>query len=187
MFKVLAGKISDLVSDARTKSPWLLHYNCGSCNGCDIELVACLTPMYDVERFGIVHMGNPRHADLLVVTGPVNHRNQRVLANIYEQMAEPKIVVAIGACACSGGIFADCYNVVGGADKVIPVDVYVPGCAVKPEAIIDGVVLALGKLKENKGSHTEPVYVEVGAGEGCAAMPAVDEQPLEEVKVSVGE
>jgi len=131
---------------SRTKSPWLLHFDCGSCNGCDIEVLACLTPVYDIERFGIIHVGNPKHADLLLVTGTVNYRNRKVLTNLYQQMPDPKIVVAIGACGLSGGIFREAYNVVGGVDQVIPVNVYVPGCPPKPEAIIDGVVLALGKF-----------------------------------------
>ncbi|MFH1216434.1 MAG: NADH-quinone oxidoreductase subunit B family protein [Pseudomonadota bacterium] len=131
---------------ARIKSPWLLHFDCGSCNGCDIETLACLTPLYDVERFGAINVGNPKHADVLLVTGTVNHRNQRVLEILYAQMPEPKAVVAIGSCGLSGGIFREAPNVVGGVDKVIPVDVYVPGCPAKPENIIDGVVLALEKL-----------------------------------------
>ena len=135
-----------LITTSRVKSPWLLHYDCGSCNGCDIELLACLTPLYDVERFGIINIGNPKHADVLAVTGPANHRNYRVLRNLYEQMPDPKLVIAIGTCACTGGVFYNCPNILGGIDKVIPVDVYIPGCAVKPEAIIDGVVLALNKL-----------------------------------------
>ena len=147
----MPGLLDGLIRRARAKSPWLIHYNCGSCNGCDIEVLACLTPMYDLERFGIVHMGNPRHSDVLIVTGTVNQRNQRVLRNVYDQMADPKVVVAIGACANSGGVFRDCYNVVGGADKVVPVDVYVNGCAVRPEAVIDGVVEALGRLNERHG------------------------------------
>ncbi len=129
------------------KSPWVVHYDCGSCNGCDIEVLACLTPVFDIERFGILNIGNPKHADVLLVTGTVNHRNKHVLKNLYEQMPEPRAVIAIGACACSGGVFQDCYNVVGGVDQVIPVDVYVPGCAAKPEAIIDGVVVALDAFK----------------------------------------
>jgi ech hydrogenase subunit C len=137
-----------LLSKARFKSPWLLHYDCGGCNGCDIEILACLTPLYDIERFGIVNMGNPKHADIFLVTGPANHRNNRVLRNLYEQMPDPKVVIAIGSCACTGGMFHNCYNILGGIDKVIPVDVYVPGCAARPEAIIDGVVQALKKLSE---------------------------------------
>jgi len=137
-----------LLTRSRLRSPWLLHFDCGSCNGCDIEILAALTPLYDIERFGIVNMGNPKHADILLVTGPANHRNCRVLRNLYEQMPDPKLVVTIGTCGCTGGVFHNCPNILGGIDKIIPVDVYVPGCAVRPEAIIDAVVLALGKLKE---------------------------------------
>ncbi len=132
-----------------------MHFDCNSCNGCDIEVLACLTPIYDVERFGIINVGNPKHADVLVVTGSVNHRNKRVLLNIYDQMPEPRAVVAIGACACTGGIFSDCYNVLGGIDKVLPVDAYVPGCAPKPEAIIDGIVTALSRLEERRTNNNE--------------------------------
>lgn len=133
-----------------TKSPWVIHYDGSSCNGCDIEVLACLTPIYDVERFGIVNTGNPKHADILLITGAINHQNIDVVKNIYEQMPEPKVVVAIGICATSGGIFADCYNIIGGVDKVIPVDVYVPGCAARPESIIDGVVKGLAVLAEKQ-------------------------------------
>lgn len=140
--------LKKFINKSRIKSPWIVHFDCGSCNGCDIETLACLTPLYDVERFGIVNVGNPKHADVLLVTGTVNHRNKKVLQNIYDQMPEPKAVIAIGACGLSGGVFKDAYNVVGGVDKVIPVDVYVPGCPAKPEAIIDGVVEALNKFAE---------------------------------------
>ena len=132
---------------SQIKSPWIMHFDCGSCNGCDIETLACLTPVYDVERFGIINVGNPRHADVLVVTGTVNPRNAQILKNIYSQMPDPKLVIAVGACGCSGGVFRDAPNVLGGVDKVIPVDVYVPGCPAKPEAIMDAVVTGLGKLK----------------------------------------
>ena len=143
--------LKKLTRKSRIKSPWLLHFDCGSCNGCDIEVLACLTPVYDIERFGIINVGNPKHADLLLVTGTVNHRNKKVLANLAEQMPEPKIVVALGSCGLSGGVFREAYNVVGGVDKIIPVDVYVPGCPPKPEAIIDGVVTGLEKFSEKKG------------------------------------
>lgn len=141
-------KFEKFIASSRAKSPWLVHYDCGSCNGCDIEVLACLTPMYDIERFGIINSGNPKHADILLVTGTVNHRNKHVLKNIYDQMSHPKLVVALGACGLSGGVFKDSFNVVGGVDKVIPVDVYVPGCPPKPEAIIDGVVTGLAKFAE---------------------------------------
>lgn len=142
--------LGSFLKKSQLKSPWLLHFDCGSCNGCDIEVLACLTPLYDVERFGIINVGNPKHADLLLVTGTVNHRNKKVLKNLYDQMPNPKIVVAVGACGLSGGVFRDSYNVVGGVDKVIPVDVYVPGCPGKPEAIIDGVVTGLGLLAKRQ-------------------------------------
>jgi ech hydrogenase subunit C len=132
------------------KSPWVIHYDASSCNGCDIEVLASLTPGFDVERFGIINTGNPKHADIFLVTGSVNEQNRSVVRNIYDQMPEPKVVVALGICATSGGIFRECYNVAGGIDSVIPVDVYVPGCAVRPEAIIDGVVQALGILETRR-------------------------------------
>jgi ech hydrogenase subunit C len=136
------------MTKARLKSPWVLHYDCGSCNGCDIEVLAALMPKFDAERFGIVNIGDPKQADILVVTGPANKRNHRVLKNLYDQMPEPKVVLAIGTCAATGGIFHNCPNTLGGVDKVIPVDVYVPGCAARPEQIVDGIVLALKKLEE---------------------------------------
>jgi ech hydrogenase subunit C len=131
-----------------SKSPWIIHYDGTSCNGCDIEVLACLTPLYDVERFGIVNTGNPKHADIFLLTGSINEQNIPVVKNIYSQMPEPKVVLAIGICATSGGIFRECYNVAGGVDKVLPVDVYVPGCPTRPEAIIDGIVKSLSILEE---------------------------------------
>lgn len=127
-----------------------MHYDASSCNGCDIEVLACLTPVYDVERFGIINTGDPKQADIFLVTGAVNDQNKEVVKQLYDQMPEPKVVVAVGICACSGGIFKDCYNILGGVDKVIPVDVYVPGCAARPEAIIDGVVKGLDILEQKR-------------------------------------
>lgn len=132
------------------KSPWIIHYDASSCNGCDIEVLACLTPLYDVERFGILNTGNPKHADIFVITGGVNEINKEVVRNIYEQMPHPKVVVAVGICACTGGVFRECYNISGGVNTVIPVDIYVPGCAARPESIIDGIVQALGVLEQKK-------------------------------------
>ncbi|MCD6236085.1 MAG: NADH-quinone oxidoreductase subunit B family protein [Thaumarchaeota archaeon] len=138
---------SKILKWARTKSPWIIHFNTGGCNGCDIELLAALTPRYDVERFGIVLKGSPRHADILAVTGPVTHQIKDRLLRIYEQMPEPKYVIAIGTCAVSGAPFWDGYNVIGGVDKLFPVDVYVPGCPPKPEAIIEGFAKLLKKIE----------------------------------------
>jgi ech hydrogenase subunit C len=131
-----------------SKSPWILHYDASSCNGCDIEVLACLTPLYDIERFGIINTGNPKHADILLITGSINEQNTPVVLNLYKQMPDPKVVCAIGICATSGGIFRECYNVRGGVDTLIPVDVYIPGCAARPEAIIDGVVKSLAVLEQ---------------------------------------
>ncbi|HBM17192.1 MAG TPA: NADH:ubiquinone oxidoreductase [Lentisphaeria bacterium] len=132
------------------KSPWILHYDGSSCNGCDIEVLAALMPKYDVERFGIINTGNPKHADVFLITGSVNEQNIQVIKNIYNQMGEPKVVVAVGICACTGHFFAECYNIYGGVDKAIPVDVYVPGCAARPEVIIDAVIKGLAVLEEKQ-------------------------------------
>lgn len=132
------------------KSPWIIHYDGSSCNGCDIEVLACFTPVYDVERLGIINTGNPKHADIFLITGSINEQNREVVQNIYEQMPDPKVVVAIGICAASGGIFAECYNVMGGASKILPVDVYVSGCAARPESIIDGISVAIKVLDEKR-------------------------------------
>jgi ech hydrogenase subunit C len=132
------------------RSPWLIHYDASSCNGCDIEVLACLTPLYDAERFGCIVTGDPKQADIFLVTGSVNHLNAPILKNIYDQMPEPKAVVAIGACAYTGGVFSECYNIAGGVATTIPVDVYVPGCAAKPESILDGVIRAAMILKEKE-------------------------------------
>lgn len=130
----------------RKKSPWIFHLNTGSCNNCDIEVVAALTPRFDIERFGSLLVGTPRHADVLVVTGPVNKQTAPRLRMVYEQTPDPKLVVAVGTCACSGGIFKDGYNFAGPVDKVIPVDVYVIGCPPRPQAIVDGLLRALEKV-----------------------------------------
>jgi NADH-quinone oxidoreductase B subunit len=137
-----------LIKWARLKSPWILHLNSGACNACDIEIVAALTPRYDVERFGMLLKATPRHADIIVATGPVTRQMRERIIRIYEQTPEPKCVLAVGACACSGCVYRGAYNVMGGLDQVIPVDMYVPGCPAKPEAIMDGVVKLLGKLEK---------------------------------------
>jgi NADH-quinone oxidoreductase B subunit len=138
--------IKKLIKWARVKSPWILHFNTGACNACDIEILASLMPHYDLERFGVMLKASPRHADVLVCSGPVTRQIAPRLRRIYEQMPDPKFVVAVGACACSGGAFRGCYNVVGGIDSTIPVAAYIPGCPVKPEAIIDGVAKLLAQL-----------------------------------------
>ena len=145
------GIADRIVNWARRKSPWVLHFNTGSCNACDIEIVAALTPRYDLERFGIILRGTPRHADVLLCSGPVTRQIKDRLKRIYDQMPEPKFVVAVGTCACRGGVFKGCYNVKPtGIDSVIPVAAYIPGCPASPEAIIDGVAKLLASLENKK-------------------------------------
>ncbi len=140
----------------RKKSPWILLYNAGSCNGCDIEILACLSPKYDLERFGIINTGNPKQSDIFLVTGPVTYRSRERLIELYTQMPEPKVVVAVGSCSCTGGVFRDMYNVEDGVDRYIPVDVYVPGCATSPELIIDGLVKGLDILEQKTKEMEKP-------------------------------
>ena len=144
MNKTMTPKI---IKWARQKSPWLLHFNTGGCNGCDIEILSLLTPRYDVERFGILKESSPRHADILICTGPVTQQVKPRLQRIYDQMPEPKWVLAVGSCSCSGGIFSGAHNILGGIDKVLPVAMYITGCPCRPEAIIDGIVKLLGEIK----------------------------------------
>ena len=129
------------------KSPWVFHLGASACNNCDIEVLDCLTPRHDVERFGITLVGSPRHADILLVSGIVNRQSIERFKHIYEEVPEPKLVVAVGVCACSADMFRDSYNFVKPVDEIIPVDVYVPGCPPKPEAIIAGIIKALEKIK----------------------------------------
>lgn len=132
-----------MIEWCRKKSPWVIHFNSGSCNGCDIEVIAAFTPKYDLERFGILPQGSPRHADILIATGPVTGQAKDRLIRIHEQIPSPKSVVAIGTCATSGAPFTGSYNAYEGLDKVVPVDLYVSGCPPKPEAIIHGILSLL--------------------------------------------
>ena len=127
------------------KSLWLFHFGGASCNNCDIEILDCLTPRYDVERFGMQLVGSIRHADVLLVNGSINQKDKVRLLEIYRQAPKPIVVVAIGACGCTGGIFAEGNVFAGPVDKIIPVDVYIPGCPPKPEAIIGGIVNLINK------------------------------------------
>ncbi len=138
--------LNKLTRWSRIKSPWILHLNSGACNACDIEIVAALTPRFDVERFGVRLKATPRHADVIVASGPVTRQMRERIIRIYEQTPDPKFVIAVGACAMSGCVYRGSYNILGGLDQVIPVNMYVPGCPARPDAIIDGVVKLLGKL-----------------------------------------
>jgi len=128
-------------------SPWLVHFNTGACNGCDIEVLAALTPHFDPERFGVRLAPSVRHGDILVVTGAITKKAAVRLKRLYDQMPNPKFVVAIGACACDGGVFKGTYSILRGAKEVIPVDAYVPGCPPRPEAILYGIVKLFQKIE----------------------------------------
>jgi Ni,Fe-hydrogenase III small subunit len=127
---------------------WVYHVNTGACNGCDIEVINTLTPYYDIERFGMKLVGSPRHADVLLVSGPVTRPMVEYLKQVHEATPNPKLVFAIGSCAVDGGIWHDTYNVTGGVDNIIPVDFYVPGCPPRPEAIVYAAAQALGKVPQ---------------------------------------
>lgn len=138
----------NLTMKALLKSPWVFHLSTGSCNNCDIEILDCLTPRFDIERFGMRLVGSIRHADVLLVTGSCNRKSMLRVKKIYEeQVPKPCVVVAIGECAMSRGMFIHSYNCPRPLDKDIPVDVYIPGCPPKPEAIIAGVVKLINKIK----------------------------------------
>jgi len=136
-----------LIRWARKKSPWIFHFNTGSCNGCDIELLAALTPKYDIERMGIKLVGSPRHADILIVTGILNDKTYEAFKRVYEQVPEPKYVIAVGSCACGHGVFQGSYNTRGKLKDEVKVDMFIPGCPPRPEAIIDGIRKLLKKVE----------------------------------------
>ena len=136
--------LKEICQKSLPRSLWVYHANTGACNGCDIEVINVLTPYYDAERFGIKLVGSPRHADVLLVSGPVTRQVLDATKRLYEAVPSPKLVFAIGSCACGGGIWYDTYNIIGGTNKVLPVDFYIPGCPPRPEAILYGVAVALG-------------------------------------------
>ncbi len=141
-----------LVERARRRSAWLFHLNTGACNGCDIELVACLSPRYDVEQLGIRLEGSPRHADVLCVTGPVTRATRPLLEIVHAQLPEPRVVVAIGSCPATGNVFAGSPVIEGPLDRIVPVDVYVPGCPPRPHAIIEGIARAIDVLATRRSA-----------------------------------
>jgi Ni,Fe-hydrogenase III small subunit/formate hydrogenlyase subunit 6/NADH:ubiquinone oxidoreductase subunit I len=141
-----AARASSEIRRVLGRSLHLRHLDAGSCNACDWELAALLNPVYDVRRLGIDFVASPRHADGVVVTGPVTRNLETAVRRTVEAVPDPRVVIAVGACAASGGIVGEGYASAGGADRVLPVDVYIPGCPPRPEAIIFGILVALGRL-----------------------------------------
>src|ERR1019366_2742644 len=142
------GKVSEAIHQTLGRSLAIRQVDAGSCNGCEMEIVALNNPIHDIERFGIHFVASPRHADMLLVTGPVTRNMELALTKTYAATPDPKVVVAVGACGISGGIFGTNYASRGGVDATIPVDVYIPGCPPRPEALLYGILLAVGRLAE---------------------------------------
>lgn len=136
------------INDVLGRSLHIREVDAGSCNGCEIEIGGLNSPVYDIERFGIHFVASPRHADMLLVTGPVSRNMELALRKTYDATPDPRVVVAVGACGCSGGIFGQNYATLGGVDKVVPVNVYIPGCPPNPFALLHGILLAVGRIAE---------------------------------------
>ena len=168
----------NLIAESMSKSPWLFHINADSCNGCDIELVAVLTPRYDAERLGFKLTGTPRHADVVVVTGPVTKQVLPRVLRTISQVPEPRVIVTMGSCPQSGNVFRGSYSVAGPLSKYVDVDVDIAGCSPKPEAIIDGLALAMKILSEKSAAMNAKPEVKAAPAEEpkaeAAAEPAAE-------------
>ena len=150
--QVIKERLRDKIRNVLGRSLQIREVDAGSCNGCEVEITGLNSPIYDVERLGIRFVASPRHADMLLVTGPVTRDMEIPLKKAYNATPEPRLVVAVGACGCSGGIFGCTYASLGGVDQVIPVDVYIPGCPPPPQALLHGILLAVGRLQERLNS-----------------------------------
>jgi Ni,Fe-hydrogenase III small subunit/formate hydrogenlyase subunit 6/NADH:ubiquinone oxidoreductase subunit I len=147
----LAQEVRDRIHRVLGRSLAIREVDAGSCNGCEVEITALNNPIYDLERLGIHFVASPRHADMLLVTGPVTRNMELALLKTYRATPDPKLVVAVGACGISGGIYGRNYATLGGVDQVVPVDVFIPGCPPRPEALLHGILLAVGRM-EQKGA-----------------------------------
>jgi Ni,Fe-hydrogenase III small subunit len=152
-----ADRVSSAIHRVLGRSLHLRHLDAGSCNACDWELTALLNPVYDVRRLGVDFVASPRHADGVVVTGPVTRNLETAVRRTIEAVPDPRIVIAVGACATSGGIAGEGYASAGGVDRVLPVDIYIPGCPPRPEAIIFGILAAVGRFETRRSRRTVPV------------------------------
>jgi Ni,Fe-hydrogenase III small subunit/Pyruvate/2-oxoacid:ferredoxin oxidoreductase delta subunit len=152
-----AARLKERIRGRLGRSLHVRQVDAGSCNGCELEIIATANPVFDLERFGIHFVASPRHADVLLVTGPVTRNMEIALRRTYEATPEPRVVVAVGACGCSGGIFGEgTYASRGGVDRVVPVDVYVPGCPPPPQAILNGLLVAMGVRQARGRVDVEP-------------------------------
>jgi Ni,Fe-hydrogenase III small subunit/formate hydrogenlyase subunit 6/NADH:ubiquinone oxidoreductase subunit I len=148
-----AARLRERIHSRLGRSLHVRQVDAGSCNGCELEIAATANPLYDLERFGIHLVASPRHADLLLVTGPVTRNMEIALLRTYDAAPDPRVVVAVGACGCSGGIFGEgTYAAGGGVDTVLPVDVYIPGCPPRPQAILNGLLVAMGVREARVGN-----------------------------------
>jgi len=147
-YEQIGNELNEKIQKLFGRSLSIRQVDAGSCNGCEIEIAALNNPIYDIERFGIHFVASPRHADVLLVTGPASRNMEVALLRTYEATPNPKIVIAVGACACSGGIFGDTYATTGGIDKIVPVDVYIPGCPPRPQVLLQGLLLAVNRMKK---------------------------------------
>jgi Ni,Fe-hydrogenase III small subunit/NAD-dependent dihydropyrimidine dehydrogenase PreA subunit len=152
--EMMGERLSERIKKIFGRSLHIREVDAGSCNACEVEVSALSNPVYDIERLGIHIVASPRHADMLLVTGPVTRNMELALLKTYKATPEPKLVAAMGSCACSGGIFGDTYASGGGVDRFIPVDVYIPGCPPRPQAVIFGLMVALDKLDRKKTPNT---------------------------------
>lgn len=155
----IGGALKEKIGKLFGRSLHIREVDAGSCNGCEVEITALSNPVYDIERFGIHFVASPRHADMLLVTGPVTRNMEIALRQTYEATPGPKLVVAVGACAIGGGIFGKSYASCGGVDTVVPVDVYIPGCPPRPEALLHGILLAIDRYPAKRLSAEETSHI----------------------------
>jgi Ni,Fe-hydrogenase III small subunit/formate hydrogenlyase subunit 6/NADH:ubiquinone oxidoreductase subunit I len=151
--EIIGQQIRERANKMFGRSLHIREVDAGSCNGCEIEIVNLNSPIYDIERFGIHFVASPRHADMLLVTGPVTRNMELALKKTYNAAPDPRIVVAVGACGCSGGIFGQNYATCGGVDSVVPVDVFIPGCPPNPYALLQGILLAMGRIQPKRSGR----------------------------------
>lgn len=146
--EIMGQRLNEKINNMFGRSLHIREVDAGSCNACEVEVTALSNPIYDMERFGVHIVASPRHADMLLVTGPVTRNMELALLKTYNATPSPKLVAAMGSCACNGGIFGDTYASGGGVDKFIPVDVYIPGCPPRPQAVIFGLMVAMDKFEQ---------------------------------------